>query len=57
MGVWQTVEASNVFGHLVSLGVKPNAKSYSLLVDAHLVNKDPKSALSVIDDMVTAFFL
>lgn len=57
MVVWQTVEASNVFGHLVSLGIKPNAKSYSLLVDAHLVNKDPKSALSVIDDMVTAFFL
>ncbi|PQP92671.1 pentatricopeptide repeat-containing protein [Prunus yedoensis var. nudiflora] len=52
----QTVEASNVFGHLVSLGVKPNAKSYSLLVDAHLVNKDPKSALSVIDDMVNAGF-
>ncbi|CAL8994686.1 unnamed protein product [Prunus brigantina] len=52
----QTVEASNVFGHLVSLGIKPNAKSYSLLVDAHLVNKDPKSALSVIDDMVNAGF-
>jgi pentatricopeptide repeat protein len=45
-----------VFEHLVGLGVKPNAMSYSLLVDAHLINRDPKAALSVIDEMVTAFF-
>jgi pentatricopeptide repeat protein len=49
---WQTHEASKVFEHLVSLGVKPNAKSYSVLVDAHLTNRDVKSALAVIDDMV-----
>ena len=46
-----------MFEHLVGLGVKPNAMSYSLLVDAHLINRDPKAALSVIDEMVTAFFL
>ena len=43
-----------MFEHLVGLGVKPNAMSYSLLVDAHLINRDPKAALSVIDEMVTA---
>lgn len=42
-----------MFEHLLSLGVKSNALSYSLLVDAYLVNRDPKSALSVIDNMVT----
>lgn len=40
---WKTFEASRVFEHMLSLGVKLNAKS--LLVDA----------FSVIDDMVTLF--
>ncbi|GMY25859.1 pentatricopeptide repeat-containing protein At1g26460, mitochondrial [Fagus crenata] len=53
----KTFEASRVFEHLVGLGVKPNAMSYSLLVDAHLINRDPKAALSVIDEMVTAGFV
>eukprot|EP00262_Sarcandra_glabra_P013656 TRINITY_DN3842_c0_g1_i1.p1 TRINITY_DN3842_c0_g1~~TRINITY_DN3842_c0_g1_i1.p1 ORF type:complete len:613 (-),score=79.09 TRINITY_DN3842_c0_g1_i1:21-1859(-) len=52
----KTFEASRVFEHLSSLGVKPNAMSYSLLVDAHLINRDPKAALSVIDEMVNAGF-
>ncbi|XP_038884995.1 pentatricopeptide repeat-containing protein At1g26460, mitochondrial isoform X2 [Benincasa hispida] len=52
----KTFEAARVFEHSVGLGVKPNATSYSLLVDAHLINRDPKSALSVIDNMVIAGF-
>ncbi|XP_038983464.1 pentatricopeptide repeat-containing protein At1g26460, mitochondrial [Phoenix dactylifera] len=52
----KTAEASKVFEHLVSLGVKPNATTYSLLVDAHLINRDPKAALAVIDEMVEAGF-
>ncbi|XP_022733395.1 pentatricopeptide repeat-containing protein At1g26460, mitochondrial-like isoform X2 [Durio zibethinus] len=52
-----TFEASRVFEHMLSLGVKPNAKSYSLLVDAHLINRDQKAALSVIEEMVTAGFI
>lgn len=52
----KTEEASNVFQHLTSLDVKPNATTYSLLVDAHLVNRDPKAALAVIDEMVDAGF-
>ncbi|XP_044489238.1 pentatricopeptide repeat-containing protein At1g26460, mitochondrial-like [Mangifera indica] len=52
----KTFEASRVFEHLVSLGVKPNAMSYSFLVEAHLINRDQKAALAVIDDMVTAGF-
>lgn len=46
-----------MFEHLVSVGVKPNATSYSLLVDAHLINRDPKAALSVIEKMVRSFSL
>ncbi|RDX79465.1 Pentatricopeptide repeat-containing protein, mitochondrial, partial [Mucuna pruriens] len=52
----KTHEAARVFEHLVSLGLKPNAKSYSLLVDAHLINRDVKSALAMIDDMKAARF-
>ncbi|XP_058070363.1 pentatricopeptide repeat-containing protein At1g26460, mitochondrial [Magnolia sinica] len=52
----KTFEASRVFEHLTSLGVKPNAMSYSLLVGAHLINRDPKAAVSVIDEMVKAGF-
>ncbi|XP_010551386.1 PREDICTED: pentatricopeptide repeat-containing protein At1g26460, mitochondrial [Tarenaya hassleriana] len=52
----KTLEATRVFEHLVSIGVKPDARTYSLLVDAHLVNRDPKSALSAIDEMVNAGF-
>ncbi|KAJ6852121.1 pentatricopeptide repeat-containing protein, mitochondrial [Iris pallida] len=51
----KTSEASKVLEHLVSLGVKPNATTYTLLVEAHLVNRDQKAALSVID-MVEAGF-
>ncbi|XP_074302473.1 pentatricopeptide repeat-containing protein At1g26460, mitochondrial-like [Silene latifolia] len=49
-------EAARVFEHLSSLGMKSNAKSYTLLVDAHLVNRDPKSALSVLEAMIEAGF-
>ncbi|CAN6199693.1 unnamed protein product [Urochloa humidicola] len=52
----RTEEACNVFEHILTLGVKPNATTYSLLVDVHLANKDPKSALAVIDKMVDAGF-
>lgn len=50
--IWQTDEACKVYEHLMSLGKKPNAVTYSLLVDAHLFNRDPKAALSVTDQMV-----
>ncbi|KAK9116491.1 hypothetical protein Sjap_015438 [Stephania japonica] len=53
----KTFEASRVFDHLLSLGVKPNARSYSILVDAHLINRDQKAALSVIDEMVKGEFI
>ncbi|KAG0485476.1 hypothetical protein HPP92_009331 [Vanilla planifolia] len=52
----KTEEACRVFEHLLSLGVKPNATTYSLLVDAHLANRDPKSALGVISEMVDVGF-
>ncbi|XP_057810756.1 pentatricopeptide repeat-containing protein At1g26460, mitochondrial [Salvia miltiorrhiza] len=47
-------EAVKVFEHFVGQGVKPNATTYSLLVDAHLVKRDPKAALSIVDEMVIA---
>lgn len=53
----KTSEASKVLEHLVSLGVKPNAMTYSLLVDAHLVNRDTKAAVAVIDEMIKAGFI
>ncbi|CAL9079375.1 unnamed protein product [Musa textilis] len=46
----KTTEACKVYEHLVRLGVKPNAATYSLLVDAHLLIRDSKAALSVTDD-------
>ncbi|KAL6186763.1 hypothetical protein ACLB2K_042882 [Fragaria x ananassa] len=52
----KTSESARVFEHLVSLGVRPNAMSYSLLVDAHLINRDPKVAVSVVKDMVSYGF-
>ncbi|KAF2294996.1 hypothetical protein GH714_030030 [Hevea brasiliensis] len=53
----KTFEAARVFEHMVSLGIKPNSTSYSLLVDNHLINRDVKSALSVIDEMVSVGFV
>lgn len=47
-------EAIKVFEHFIGLGLKPNATSYHLLVDTHLIHRDPKAALSVINDMVIA---
>ncbi|KAF8103865.1 hypothetical protein N665_0183s0041 [Sinapis alba] len=54
--VKKTPEATRVYSHLVGEGVKPDARTFSLLVDAHLINRDPKSALTVIDDMINAGF-
>ncbi|KAG8383040.1 hypothetical protein BUALT_Bualt05G0143100 [Buddleja alternifolia] len=47
-------EAVKVFEHFSGVGVKPNMTTYSLLVDAHLIKRDPKAALSVIDEMIYA---
>jgi hypothetical protein len=49
----QTDEGCNVFQHMLGVGVKPNATTYSLLADVHIVNRDPKAALAVIDQMVS----
>nr|UPT48546.1 pentatricopeptide repeat protein AaPPR275 [Agave angustifolia] len=54
--VKKTSEAASVFEHLVSKDVKPNATTYRLLAEAHLVNRDPKAAISVLDQMVDAGF-
>lgn len=54
--VKKTPEATRVYSHLVGEGVKPDARTFSLLVDAHLINRDPNSALTVIDDMIEAGF-
>lgn len=50
----KTDEATKVYEHFMDLGVKPNAMTYSLLVDAHLIKREPKAALSVVDEMVHA---
>ncbi|XP_078430211.1 tetratricopeptide repeat (TPR)-like superfamily protein [Wolffia australiana] len=52
----KTFEASRVFEHMTSLGVKPNSTTYQLLIEAHLMNKDQKAALAVVDEMAEAGF-
>ncbi|KAL7110129.1 hypothetical protein ACP275_05G005000 [Erythranthe tilingii] len=47
-------EAVKVFEHFVGLGLKPNSTTYTLLIDAHLIKRDPKAALSVVDEMIHA---
>ncbi|ONK60253.1 uncharacterized protein A4U43_C08F16100 [Asparagus officinalis] len=54
--VKKTSEAASVFEHLVSKDVKPNATTYRLLIEANLVNRDPKAAISMLDQMVDAGF-
>ncbi|CAI0463093.1 unnamed protein product, partial [Linum tenue] len=49
----KTDEASKVLEHMIGLGIKPNAMSYSLIIDAHLINRDVKAALSTIGQMVS----
>ncbi|CAL5419086.1 unnamed protein product [Camellia sinensis] len=51
-----TSEASSVFDHLISKGVKPNSTTYSLFVNTHLIKRDQKAALSVINEMVNSGF-
>ncbi|EPS71121.1 hypothetical protein M569_03636 [Genlisea aurea] len=45
-------EAVKVFEHFVGLGTKPNVTTYTLLIDAHLIKRDPKAALTLMDEMV-----
>lgn len=54
--VRKTTEAASVFEHLVSKDVKPNATTYRLLAEVHLINRDPKAAISVLDQMIDAGF-
>ncbi|CAL1360232.1 unnamed protein product [Linum trigynum] len=53
----KTDEASKVFEHMIGLGIKPNVMSYSLIIDAHLINRDVKAALITIDQMVSEGFV
>lgn len=53
--MWQRDEAVKVFEHFISLGLKPNAMTYSLLVDSHLIERDQKAAISTIEEMVVFF--
>ncbi|CAL1395091.1 unnamed protein product [Linum trigynum] len=50
----KTDEASKVLEHMIGLG---NAMSYSLIIDAHLINRDVKAALSTIGQMVSEGYL
>lgn len=50
-------EVVAVLEHMVSKNVKPNTTTYRLLVEAHLVNGDPKSAISALDQMIEAGFI
>ncbi|KAL6577756.1 hypothetical protein OROMI_010084 [Orobanche minor] len=47
-------EAVKVFEHFCGLGVKPNATTYSLLIDAHLIKRDPEAAVAAVDKMMIA---
>jgi pentatricopeptide repeat protein len=49
-------EAVKIFEHFKSLGVKPDALTYSLLVDSHLLERDQKSALLTIEEMISEGF-
>ncbi|KAF5956935.1 hypothetical protein HYC85_004160 [Camellia sinensis] len=51
-----TSEASSVFDHLISKGVKPNSTTYSLFVNTHLIKREQKAALSVINETVNSGF-
>ncbi|CAN7077902.1 unnamed protein product [Brassica oleracea var. botrytis] len=55
LGPWmRLLSLQKVYTHLTGEGVKPDAWTYSLLVDAHLINRDPMSAMAVSDDMINA---
>ncbi|KAK1379475.1 Pentatricopeptide repeat-containing protein [Heracleum sosnowskyi] len=49
-------KALEIFKQLKGLGIKPNAMTYALLVDVHLLASKPISALAVIDEMVISGF-
>lgn len=55
--VRKTTEAASVFEHFASKDVKADATSYKLLIEAHLVNRDQKAAISVLDQMIEAGFI
>lgn len=48
-------EFLKLFHHFKGLGIKANATTYALLIDAHLIARDQKSALFVVHDMVIFF--
>lgn len=63
----QREKALNLFEQLKGLGIKPNAMTYALLVDAHLIvdarivddthliESNQESALAIIEEMVIPF--
>ena len=37
-------------------GLQPDKRTYNLLIKAHIVNRDTKSAMEVVDQMVRVCF-
>ena len=46
-------EVLQIFDYMHEVGVLPDHRTYSLLIDAHVVNHDPKAAMDALDVMVS----
>lgn len=45
-------EVLQIFDYMHEVGVIPDERTYSLLIDAHVVNRDPKGAMEALNLMV-----
>lgn len=48
----KTPEVLQIFDYMHEVGVVPDERTYCLLVDAHVVNRDPKAAMEALHALV-----
>ncbi|KAH7433878.1 hypothetical protein KP509_07G090700 [Ceratopteris richardii] len=52
----KVAETMKVYEFMGGSGIEPDQRTFDLLVKAHIVNRDPKSALETVNQMVDAGF-
>ncbi|KAL3683458.1 hypothetical protein R1sor_001480 [Riccia sorocarpa] len=50
----RTAEVLQIYKYMEEMQIKPDFRTYNLLIDAHVVNRDAQAALDAVDSMVKA---
>ncbi|BBM99999.1 protein MpPPR_7 [Marchantia polymorpha subsp. ruderalis] len=50
----KTSEVLQIYSYMGEMGIRPDSRTYSLIIEAHVVNRDVKAAMESLDALVNA---